>query len=234
MTTTMNAILRHYETVRQILQLPVAHLRFDSQIDPDDVPATYRYYTRPHPRYRIIRSKTLGAALVDLDRFDTPAAYFEHIQGKNRGAHHAKRARARGYVCREIDRNAHIDEIHAINTSLDTRQGRAMDQKYLEKITHYDSLDHYNYYGIFNADGGLVAYANIGRLGNFSALSHLLGLRNNDGIMHLLIAEIATRLIEQKRVRYLMYDTFFGAQPGLQQFKRVLGFEPYRAKYSLQ
>lgn len=230
----MNAILRHYDTVRQILQLPVAHLRFDSQIDPDDVPHTYRYFTRPHPRYRIIRNKTLGAALIDLARFETPAAYLDHIQGKNRGAYHAKRARTRGYVFREIDRNAHIDEIHAINTSLDSRQGRAMDAHYLEKITHFKSLDHYNYYGILNADGGLVAYANIGRLGNFSALSQLIGLRNNDGIMHLLIVEIVCRLIEQKRVRYVMYDTYFGALPGMQQFKRVLGFEPYRAKYSLQ
>ena len=230
----MNAILRHYETVRQILQLPVAHLRFDSQIDPDDVPATYRYFTRPHPRFRIIRNKTIGAALIDLGRFEDAPAYFEHIKGKNRGIYHAKRARSRGYVFREIDRNAHVDDIHAINTSLDTRQGRPMDDSYLEKITHYDSLDHYNYYGILNADGGLVAYAYIGRMGNFSALSQLMGLRNNDGIMHLLIVEIVTRLIEQKRVRYVMYDTFFGTQPGLQQFKRVLGFEPYRAKYSLQ
>jgi hypothetical protein len=35
-------------------------------------------------------------------------------------------------------------------------------------------------------------------------------------------------------VRYVMYDTFFGAQSGLQQFKRVLGFQPYRVKYTLQ
>lgn len=230
----MNALLRHYETVRQILQLPVAHLRFDSRIDPDDVPATYRMFTQPHPRYRIIGSKTLGAALIDLDRFEHPTRYLDQIQGKNRGAYHAKRARARGYVFREIDRNARADEIHTINTSLDTRQGRAMDRKYLEKVTHYDSLGHYNYYGILNAEGALVAYANIGRLGNFSALSQLIGLRNNDGIMHLLLVEIVTRLIEQKSVRYVMYDTFFGAQPGLQQFKRILGFEPYRAKYSLQ
>jgi hypothetical protein len=230
----MNAILRHYETVRQILQLPVAHLRFDAQIEPTDVPMTYRYFTRPHPRYRIIRSKTLGAALIDLERFAHTPAYLEHIQGKNRGAYHAKRARTRGYVFREIDRNAHVDDIHAINTSLDTRQGRPMDQKYLAKVTHFDALPHYNYYGVLNPEGRLVAYANIGRFGNFSALSQLIGIRNNDGIMHLLMVDIVSRLIEEKRVRYVMYDTFFGAQPGLQQFKRILGFEPYRAKYSLQ
>jgi hypothetical protein len=230
----MNAILRHYETVRQILQLPVAHLRFDSRIEPTDVPKTYRYFTRPHPRYRIIGNKTLGAALIDLERFSDTSAYLDHIQGKNRGAYHAKRARARGYACREIDRNAHVDAIHAINTSLDTRQGRPMDQKYLDKVEHFDTLPHYSYYGVLDAQGRLVAYANIGRFGNFSALSQLIGIRNNDGIMHLLLVDIVSRLIEQKHVRYVMYDTFFGAQPGLQQFKRILGFEPYRARYSLQ
>lgn len=230
----MNAILRHYETVRQIMQLPVAHLRFESQLEPTDVLEQYRYFTKPHPRYRIIRNKTIGAALIDLDRYPGVADYLDHIQGKNRGAHFAKRARSRGYVCREIDRNAHVDEIHAINTSLDMRQGRPMDDSYLEKLTHYEPLAHYHYYGVLNKEGRLVAYANIGRFGNFSSLDRLMGLRNNDGIMHLLLVDIASRLIEQKHVRYMMYDTFFGAQPGLQQFKRMLGFEPYRARYSLQ
>jgi hypothetical protein len=230
----MNAIARHYDTIRELLRLPVARLCFDSTIAPADIRSTYRYYTKPHPRYRIIRNKTMGAALIDLGRFTGPEGYLEDIQGKNRGAWHARRAKARGYVCTEIDRNDHIDAIHAINTSLDARQGRPMDQKYLDKVTHFDALSHYNYYGILSPEGRLVAYANIGRFGNFSALSQLIGIRNNDGIMHLLIVDIVSRLIQDKRVRYLMYDTFFGAQPGLQQFKRILGFEPYRAKYSLQ
>jgi hypothetical protein len=31
-----------------------------------------------------------------------------------------------------------------------------------------------------------------------------------------------------------MYDTYFGASPGLKAFKTMLGFQPYRAKYSIQ
>jgi hypothetical protein len=31
-----------------------------------------------------------------------------------------------------------------------------------------------------------------------------------------------------------MYDTFFGAQPGMQSFKKILGFRPYRVRYALQ
>lgn len=230
----MNALLRHVDTVRQLIKLPVASLCFDSRIDAQDIPHTYRYFTKPHPRYRVIRNKTMGAALIDLERFADTPAYLEDIQGKNRGAWHAKRARARGYVCREIERNQHIDQIHAINTSLDVRQGRRMDQHYLDKVTHFEKRAHFRYYGVLNPEGKLVAYANIGHYGNFDAFSNLMGLRNNDGIMHLMVVEIASRLIERRQVRYLMYDTFFGAQPGLQQFKRIVGFQPFRVKYSLQ
>lgn len=231
-------ILRHVSTLRQLLRLPSAELCFDSGLAPD-IAATYRYFTKPHPRYRIIGNKTLGAALIDLDRFAGPpaaagSAYLAEIQGKNRGAWHAKRASARGYTCREIERNAHADEIHAINTALSTRQGRPMDAHYLEKATRFETLPHWGYYGVLNREGRLVAYANIARYGNFSAFSQLMGLRNNDGIMHLLVVEIVTRLLARRDVRYVMYDTFFGAQPGLRQFKTMLGFAPYRAKYSLR
>jgi hypothetical protein len=230
---TMTTLLRHLRTVREILKLPAASLSFDSSIDPHDIPSTYRYYTQRHPRYKVIRNKTVGAALIDLDRFSDAGAYLDAIAGKNRGAWHARRARSRGYACRTIDRNAHVDDIHAINTALDTRQGRPMDARYMQKVERFEARPHFDYYGVLDPDGRLVAYGNIARYGNFSAFSQLIGLRNNDGFMHMLMVDIVSRLIEQKRVRYVMYDTFFGAQPGLQQFKRILGFEPYRAKYSL-
>jgi hypothetical protein len=230
----MNAILRHYDTLRQLLQLPVASLHFDSRIEPDDIRKTYRYYTQRHPRYKIIGNKTMGAALIDLGRYTDAPAYLEDIAGKNRGAWHAKRARSRGYVCTEIERNEHVDAIYAINTSLDERQGRPMDDKYRERVERYERQPHFSYYGVLNPEGKLVAYANIGRYGNFSAFSQLIGIRNNDGIMHLMMVDIVARLLAEKQVRYVMYDTFFGAQPGLQQFKRVLGYQPYRVKYSLQ
>jgi len=224
----------HYKTLLQIIKLPVAHLCFQKNIDPLDIQSTYRYYTKRHPRYIVIRNKTIGAALIDLSSFTSRENYLEHIKGKNCGAYHAKRARARGYVFAEIDRNQHVDEIHAINTSIEIRQGRPMPKHYQEKKSHFETQKHFRYYGILNTEGKLVAYANMGFYGNFSALSQLLGFRNNDGIMHLLLVEIISQLIEQRQVHYLMYDTFFGAQPGLQTFKKILGFRPYRAKYTLE
>jgi hypothetical protein len=230
----MKKILRHYRTLIEIASLPVARLCFDQSIDPDDIALTYRYFTMPHPRYKIICNKTLGVALVDLRDFNTRDKYMEQIKGKNWGAYHAKRARSRGYVFAEIDRNRHVDDIHEINTSEDSRQGRPMDKTYQEKQSNFDVQNHFKYYGILNSDGKLVAYGNLGLYGNFGAFSQLIGVRNNDGIMHLLIVETIFRLIEEGALQYVMYDTFFGAQPGMQQFKRILGFRPYRAKYSLQ
>lgn len=218
----------------QVINLPVAKLCFHEYIDPHDIRQTYRAFTRPHPRFRIVRAKTIGAALIDLSRFGDRDAYLEQIKARNHGGHHARRARSRGYRFVDIDRNAYIDDIHAINTSLDVRQGRPMDEKYTCRRETFDTLPHFRYHGILDPTGKLVAYATLGIYGNFAAFSQMLGLRNNDGIMHLLLVEAVGRLIDEKQVRYIMYDTFFGAQPGMRAFKTILGFQPYRARYSLQ
>ncbi|MGZ5200140.1 MAG: hypothetical protein ACXWC4_10265 [Telluria sp.] len=230
----MDKILHHYKTFIQLFHLPVAHLQFHEHIHPEHIRSTYHYYTKPHPRYKIIRHKTIGAALLDLEPLPSVQHYLDRIQGKNHGAYHAKRARARGYRLAHIDRNQYVEEIHAINTSLDHRQGRPMDAAYRDKKLQFETLPHVRYYGLFNAGGKLVAYANLGIYGNFAGFVQLIGIRNNDGIMHLLMVDIVTEMIEQRQVRYIMYDTFFGAHPGMRTFKTILGFRPYRARYSLQ
>lgn len=223
-----------YSTILQVVSLPVATLSFSGNLDRNNLLATYHYYTKRHPRYKIFRHKTLGAALIDFDQINTREKYLALIKGKNGADHHARRARTRGYICLEIDRNRYIDAIHHINNSCASRQGRPMDPSYQNKIHHFDSSPHFRYFGIVNTRGELVAYANLGAFGNFCAFSQLIGLRNNDGIMHLLVVEIISLLIDQRQVRYVMYDTFFGALPGLRLFKTMLGFRPYRAKYILQ
>jgi hypothetical protein len=230
----MESLARHFSTVVEIVRLPVALLRFHSHIDPSRIHEAYRYFTKPHPKYRVIQNKSVGAALIDLHATPDRDSYLEKIQGKNRGAYHAKRARARGYVVSEIERNNFIEEIHAINISVETRQGRPMEQHYLQKVTQFENWPHFKYFGLFDASGKLMAYANLGVYGDFCAFSHVIGCRNNDGIMHLLVMDIVCGLIEEGALNYVMYDTFFGARPGLRQFKLALGFQPYRAKYSLK
>lgn len=229
----MTTLSQHVMLIRRLLELPVAHLQFHREIAPEVVPQVYRYYTQAHPKYKLIQHKSWGAALLDLHACPTLEDYLERIKGKNNGAFHARRARSRGYVVQDIDRNNYLDDIHAIHTSLAQRQGRPMDPQYQTRQAYFDSLPNFQYVGVVNAEGKLMAYANVGHYGNFSAFSHLMGYRNNDGIMHLLVVDIVARLLGQPALRYLMYDTFFGALPGLQQFKTMVGFSPYRAKYSL-
>jgi hypothetical protein len=217
-----------------ISKLPVARLEFRLDLNPDAVRRMHAHFTKPHPRYKVFQNKSLGAALVDLKRFGGAEAYMENVKGRNSAGHHARKARSRGYAVVEIDKNDFVEDIHEINTSLDQRQGRPMDKAYQQKQVRFNPERNYKYFGVLNAAGRLTAYSDVGFFGNFVAFDRLLGLRNNDGAMHLMVTEIICRMIENHAYSYLMYDTFFGASPGLRTFKTMLGFEPYRAKYSLQ
>lgn len=232
------AMRQAWQLAVQVARLPHARLCFDPALNPEEVRATYHSFTRPHPRYKVFRHKAIGAALLDLRVHSSDAAYLDSLRQLQPSPQDMlRRARQRGYVLADIDRNAYVDEIHAINTSLLQRQGRPMGEQYLRKVEHYEAMPNFRYLGVFNRDGRLCAYGNVGRYGNFAAFSQLLGLRNNDGIMHLLVASIAAGLVAERSVGagadYLMYDTFFGAPPGLQNFKRMFGFQPYRVQYSL-
>jgi hypothetical protein len=228
-----NKLSRLFELARSIATLPVARLEFRRAINPEVVGAMHRHFTRRHAKYLVIQNKSLGAALVDLTQFCNREAYMDTIKGRNSAERHARKATAKGYRVVQIERNDFIDDIHEINTSVEIRQGRPMDSAYREKTTHYPADNNYTYFGVLNAAGKLMAYGDLGLYGNFLAFNRVIGVRNNDGVMHLMVTEIICRAIEERRCHYLMYDTFFGTSPGLQEFKNMLGFKPYRAKYSL-
>lgn len=229
-------IARLRETLRlaaQIARLPRARLRFDTALNPELVRRTHRLFTQPHPRYRLVRNKSLGIALLDLRAYDSGAAYLHALRRRDYAGYHSRRARERGYTVAEIDRNDYVDDIHHINTSADARQGRPMDPAYAARIARYETVDGLRHYGVLDKDGRLVAYGDVGVYGDFAATDRLLGYKNNDGVMYLLLADIACRLIDDGRLNYLMYDTYLGALPGLRNFKRKLGFQPYRIHYSI-
>lgn len=109
-----------------------------------------------------------------------------------------------------------------------------MNASYLEKRTCYESVRNYKYYGVLDRDGRLMAYCNLGGYGDFAIFSQLLGYRNNEGIMHFLTMEIICQFIGDATIKYIFYDTYFGANPGLKRFKTMIGFKPYRAKYHIK
>jgi hypothetical protein len=234
----IDTLANHCKLMLEVVRLPVAKLCFDTSLHPVDVLETHRRFTSPHPKYRLFGYKQLGVALIDLRPLGAPADYVERITGQHGAAGYVSKARRRGYRLAQIDRNDHIDAIHAINTSIADRQGRPMDASYRDKKYRFERQSHYRHFGVFSQYGKLMAYCNVGRYGNFVTLSQLLGYRNNDGVMHLMVSDIVSLLLTELRAgggpEFVMYDTFFGARPGLRQFKTMLGFSPYRARYSLR
>lgn len=228
-----NEIARLLRAGAEAYRLPRVQLDFHSAIQPEHIRATHRTFTKPHPRYRLIKNKTVGIALIDLRKFKTPEDYLATVRKKDFAGYHARRATSRGYRVRHISRNCFIDAIHEINNSSGTRQGRPMDDAYRIKQTSFTDYPHYAYFGILDKRERLVGYCNLAILGNFAATERFIGNKNNDGFMYLLLMEIICSLIEQKAVNFLMYDTYLGAQPGLRNFKRKLGFSPYLVRYSL-
>ncbi|SEO05818.1 hypothetical protein SAMN05428959_104427 [Duganella sp. CF517] len=225
----LRALLR---IAAEVARLPPARLRFDTALNPELVRHTHRLFTRPHPRYRLVRNKSIGIALIDLRAYASGAAYLHALRRRDYAGYHSRRARERGYTVVEIDRNDYIDDIHGINTSAGERQGRPMDPAYAARTERYPS-DGLCHYGVLDKEGRLVAYGDVGVYGDFAATDRLLGYKNNDGVMYLLLADIACRLIDDGRLNYLMYDTYLGALPGLRNFKKKLGFQPYRIRYSI-
>lgn len=229
-----NKLSKIIEQIAAITRLPVVRLQFQLELNPQDVAKMHQYFTKPHPKYKIFRNKSVGAALVNLSQFRDPEEYLQSLKGTQSATRHARKAKSKGYVVTEIDRNDYIDDIYEINTSTKTRQGLPMESNYLEKKYRYQNDPNFKYFGVLDPLGKLMAYGDLGFYGNFAAFNRIIGVRNNDGIMHLLLTEIICQLIEAGSYQYLMYDTYFGASPGLKHFKKMLGFQPYRAKYSIQ
>jgi hypothetical protein len=229
-----SALLAWCKLARTVATLPVAELRFDARRDPVRIPETFRTYTRPHPRYKVVGAKSLGAALVDLRDYATPQQYLASVNQKGCAGPQSRKARARGCQLQRISRQAYADQIHAINTSSEMRQGRPMDAHYLARPAQVEMGGHFRDYGVTDAGGHLLAYCTIGIFGNFAATHQLLGYKNKDGVMYFLLAEIIGLLIQEGELEYFMYDTMLGGSTGLRDFKRRTGFRPYRARYSLQ
>ncbi|MBZ2207316.1 hypothetical protein [Massilia soli] len=233
LTDITHEIWRLVRAGSQLHRMPRVLLEFDSNLHQEHISATHQSFTKRHPRYYVIRNKTVGIALINLRQFKTADDYLDTVKRKDLAGYQARRASARGYQVKTIDRNRFIDDIHAIHTSTEVRQGRPMDDAYRVKETAFQDLPHFSYFGAMDDKQQLVGYCNLAILGNFAATERVIGNKNNDGAMYLLLTEIICSLIEQKTVNYLMYDSYLGAQPGLRNFKRKLGFRPYLVRYSL-
>ncbi len=193
----------------------------------------FRSFSRRHPRFFIIRNKTIGVGLIDCRRFKSAEDYTASVNGKNSAAYFSRKAVRAGYRFDEIDAMNYSSAIHAIHQSATTRQGIPMTVAYKHEFKDYPR-DHRNqYFGIFK-ENILVAYLWIVRSGEVVIMNRIMGHADHlkDGVMYLLVTAFVEQELNAGRTdQFIMYDTMFGATPGLRMFKERCGFVPTRVNW---
>lgn len=186
-------------------------------------------------RLLLVQRKSFGVAL-----FKFPAAGQPLFSGKQYQAARTNQTKATkaGYAFRAFEALEQIDGIMAINASAAIRQGTEIKPEYL----NHSDVEAYcanpgRWFGVFDQGGSLKAYCHTPVVGEVVILSRLLGHQENlaDGIMWLLVGRTAAFYNDlpasHEKPSWLMYDTYIGGGNGLREFKKRLGFRPYRVRW---
>lgn len=226
----INRLKKITKIIREVKNLPVKKITLGAD---EAGKKLYANFNSRHPRFFLIRKKTIGVALVDKRDFDSPEAYLKSVNGKNSAAYFSRKAAAAGCTFEQIDANFYADEIHAIHMSAESRQGRKLDASYYSKITAYPSNDNNQYFGI-KKEGQLVAYVWIVKSGDLMMMSRIMGHSDflDFGVMYLLVTSFI-QFSFQLSPKIVMYDTLLGGGDGLKLFKKRCGFQPYRVKWNI-
>jgi hypothetical protein len=196
----------------------------------------FRAFSARHRRFKVTQAKRWGVALIHL-----PPTIEEYLGGSSRALLRQKRrlAQRAGFRYSLVAAADHIDEILAINISSPTRQGRPLPGYYLDR-EHVEQTfrDRPTIHGILDASGHLRAYAWVPMAGDIVIFETLLGHADDleTGVMYLLISEVVGAAIASRDATgspdWVMYDTFWGAAPGLVYFKERLGFKSYTVDWT--
>jgi hypothetical protein len=220
------------EEARALLRLPEVRIVMSGDERAHDL---YRIFTRRHARWRVIRNKAWGVALLEIP--EDRAGYDRHVSRATR--RNVRRAELAGLSFRPIDPLEHVDEILEIHRSTPERQGRPMHPHYADEARVRAYLaDTAEVFGVFDPEGVLRAYLCLRDCGEVVCLERLLGHATSleQGPMYLLFSGVVDWLIAYRaaggRAHWLYYDMFPGASPGLRSFKHFVGFRPYRVNWS--
>jgi hypothetical protein len=226
-----------YRLILEIIVLKWVVLIFNKNLIEKNSEArkTYFKFKSWHPRFKFFKAKSIGVAVIDLFEYKDGDDYLQSINGKNSAFYYARKSAKRGYVIIQIDRNYYKKEIALIELSMPVRQGKALTDGYGDSEKNYCNNRHYQYWGVLLGDK-LVAYCDVGFYGNFALISKLMGHADhlNNGVMYHLLTHIVVNLINQKKHKYIVYDMWYGALPGLRMFKAKLGFKPAIGFNSIQ
>ncbi len=219
--------------IGKLVRLPLVNIRMRGDAECEYY---YKYFTMPHPKYKLIQNKRWGVTLIAL-----PEALSAYLKGRDIQALRTNRKNAMrvGYRFDKFSALDKIDDIMAIHLSMERRQGWPISKDYLVKdevMTFFTGKP--PLFGVFDTKGVLKAYAYVLVSGEVGFFVRILGHGDDleKGIMYYLVSEVVREMTDLKgdKPKWLMYDTYFGATPGLKYFKERCGFEPYRVNWLWQ
>lgn len=170
----------------------------------------------------------LSAAILPLPAsFD---AYLRAIGDKSRNM--VRKPEKGGFRVAQFDKNRHLDDIYAIHTSLDVRQGQPLQDHYrLRPHASYKGrpaweLVREEWWGAFNPEGRLVGYVYLPGTNGEYLTSRIMGHGEylKFGIMNALVAEIVRAHAGERG--HILYGMYEHGTDGLRRFKDSMGFLP--------
>jgi hypothetical protein len=233
MSDRANHLRERWQRTLTVLRAPRVRIEVHGG---DEARAIYRAFTARHPRFWLTRNKRWGVALIAL-----PESFDAFLRGRSKAAIRLNRSRALGAGFRYalVSPQDHFDDILEINRSTPVRQGRAMAANYVDRGRMIKSFEGRTaIHGILDSKGRLRAYLVASSLGDATVFLKILGHADDlrHGTMYLLVSEVVHASIDLKREtgspHWVMYDTFWGAAPGLAFFKERLGFQPYTVDWA--
>lgn len=193
-------------------------------------------WSAPHPHFRFIAKKQWGPALISLaDEGETYLKGSRYADARRK----ARRAEKAGFTVRACTAAHHKAEILAIHQSAPRRQGRPVwDDLVCEADVSAYCEKPFQCTGVFDAAGGLRGYVQWADAGDIIVFCRLMGHHDSLrlGIMYLLLSRVITGAAAEAhlpgRPRWVQYAMYWDGTDGRRQFKRELGFRPYRVKWS--
>lgn len=161
---------------------------------------------------------------------------FEHKTARKR----ADRCQRRGYTFVHVRPEERADELFAINTSADWRQGRPMSDGYRRRLAPtpdpvYPCLRHcVRRYGVEDATGTLVAYLWLYRCGQLALVSQILGdARHLENEVMFLLFQGVVESETSDPDGCFVYNRADSGTDGLKWFKERLGFVPAQVRWTV-
>lgn len=199
----------------------------------------FELVNRRRKKMPLFRQMTRGVAVCYLeDGFDS---YLKSIESS--GRRNIKKANRLGYTFRKMTYNDYLDGIWEIRKSTSIRQGKVSDNfinnkpKPNKDPIPKNNTHGYPYFGVFDNENKLVAYAGCFLAGEVIELSHFYGHAEHqkNGVVPLLITSIADYVIaKHPEVKVFLYGGYVGASPTLRRFKKKFQFMPHQVKWILK